>query len=73
MVKSYPVGVFQGEVNYAPGGMSSAYEVNASSGSITFTAAMANGPVEGSVMATYPMGSLMGTFHAEFCANGSQY
>ena len=72
-VKTYPVALLQGEVNYAPGGMSSSYEVSATSGSITFTKAMANGPVEGTVMATYAMGSLMGTFHAEFCANGSQY
>jgi hypothetical protein len=73
MVKTYPVGVLQGEVNYAQGGRSSSYEVNATGGSITFTKAMANGPVEGMVMATYAMGSLMGTFHAEFCAMGSQY
>jgi hypothetical protein len=71
--KTYPVGPLQGEVNYAPGGMSSAYEKNATGGSITFTSAMANGPVEGSVMATYAMGSIMGTFHAEFCSMGSQY
>jgi hypothetical protein len=71
--KTYPVGFLQGEVNYAPGGMSSSYETSASSGSITFTMAMANGPVEGSVMATYAMGSVMGTFHAEFCSMGSQY
>ena len=72
-VKTYPVGPLQGEVNYAQGGRSSSYEVNATSGSITFTKAMANGPVEGTVMATYAMGNVMGTFHAEFCANGSQY
>ncbi|HVW24932.1 MAG TPA: hypothetical protein VHC69_06150 [Polyangiaceae bacterium] len=71
--KTYPVGFVQGEVNYAPGGMSSSYETNASSGSITLTMASANGPVEGSVMATYPMGSVMGTFHAEFCPMASQY
>jgi hypothetical protein len=69
----YPIGAFAGEANYAPGGMSSAYEKNAMGGSITFTTAMANGPVEGSVMATYAMGSIMGTFHAEFCSMGSQY
>ena len=71
--KMYPVGLLQGEVNYAPGGMSSNYETSASSGSITFTMASANGPVEGTVMATYAMGSVMGTFHAEFCSMGSQY
>ena len=73
MVKTYPVGLLQGEVNYAPGGKSSAYETNATGGSITFTSAMANGPVAGSVMATYAMGSIMGTFQANFCAMGSQY
>jgi hypothetical protein len=76
MVKTYSVGgVNGGEVNYAPGGMSSSYEKNAASGSITFTKAMANGPVDGTVMATYsnPTGDLTGTFHAEFCANGSNY
>jgi hypothetical protein len=72
-VKTYPVGILQGEVNYAEGGKSSSYEVSASSGSITFTQAMAMGPVDGTVMATYPMGNVMGTFHAEFCAMGSQY
>ena len=71
--KTYPVGILQGEVNYAAGGRSSSYEVNAQSGSITFTKAMANGPVEGTVMATYASGNLMGTFHAEFCPMGSQY
>lgn len=71
--KMYPIGALQGEANYAPGGMSSAYEKNATGGSITFTMAMAGGPVDGSVMATYAMGSIMGTFHAEFCSMGSQY
>jgi hypothetical protein len=72
-VKTYPVGFLQGEVNYAPGGMSSSYETTASSGSITFTMATPMGPVEGMVMATYASGNVMGTFHAEYCANGSQY
>ena len=72
-VKTYTVGPLQGEVNYAQGGRSSSYEVNATSGSITFTKAMAMGPVEGTVMATYASGNVMGTFHAEFCANASQY
>ncbi len=63
------------EVNYAPGGMSSAYEETAASGSVTFTTSMPNGVVEGSVMATYanPTGDVSGTFHAEFCAGGQGY
>ena len=63
------------EVNYAPGGMSSAYEKNAASGSVTFTTSTPNGVVEGSVSATYanPTGTLSGTFHAEFCAGGQDY
>jgi hypothetical protein len=73
-VKMYTVGGFLGaEANYAEGGKSSSYEVNATGGSITFTAAAANGPVDGTVTATYASGNLSGTFHAEFCANGSQY
>lgn len=63
------------EVNYAPGGMSSAYEKNAASGSVTFTTSVPNGVVEGSVTATYanPTGNVSGTFHAEFCAGGQGY
>jgi hypothetical protein len=63
------------EVNYAPGGKSSAYEKNAASGSVTFTSCAAQGPCEGSVTATYanPTGNVAGTFHAEFCAGGQQY
>jgi hypothetical protein len=72
-VKSYNVGFLGAEVNYAAGGKSSSYEVNATGGSVTFTAASANGPVDGTVTATYASGNLSGTFHAEFCANGSQY
>jgi hypothetical protein len=63
------------EVNYAPGGMSSAYEKAAASGSVTFTTSVPNGLVEGSVTATYsnPTGNVSGTFHAEFCAGGQGY
>jgi hypothetical protein len=62
------------EVNYAAGGKSSAYEVVASSGSITITKAVASGAVDGSLMATYSDGSsVSGTFHAEFCAGGQGY
>jgi hypothetical protein len=75
-VMSYPVGGFgQGEVNYAPGGaVGTSSEVAASSGTITFTKATANGPVEGTAMATYASGdSVSGSFHAEYCAGGAEY
>jgi hypothetical protein len=63
-----------GEVNYGPGGMSSAYEVNASSGSVMYMSATAMGPVVGSFMASYADGSAVsGTFNATFCANGQNY
>ena len=65
------------EVNYAPGGMSSANEKNAApgTGKVSFTKAEAMGVVEGTVSATYanPTGSVSGTFHAEFCADGQEY
>ena len=67
------VGFLQGEINYAEGSKSSSFEVNADSGSITFTKADAMGVHEGSITATYPMGSLMGTFHAEWCQGGQEY
>jgi hypothetical protein len=69
-VADYPVP--PGEVNYARGGKSSAYEVNADSGKISLTAADAQ-VVEGTVMATYGSNSISGTFHAEFCAGGQNY
>lgn len=69
-VGDYPVP--PGEVNYAQGGKSSAYEVNADAGKISFTAADAQ-VVEGTVMATYGSNSLRGTFHADFCASGQNY
>ncbi len=63
-----------GEVNYAPGGKSSANEIGADSGSITFTKAMKAGPVAGSFSAKYADGSeISGTFAAEFCAMGQGY
>lgn len=68
------VSVPPGEVNYAAGGKSSSYEVNADSGSITFTKSETNGVVEGTFNATYSGGgSVSGTFHADFCANGQGY
>jgi hypothetical protein len=67
------VGFLMGEVNYAAGMKSSTSETVASSGSIMITKAAATGPIEGSITATYPSGSVMGTFHAEYCAGGSEY
>ncbi len=67
------VNIPPGEVNYAEGGKSSAYEVNAKAGSITFTKAELNGIVEGTVTASYESGNVSGSFHAEFCADGQGY
>ena len=68
------VNVPPGEVNYAAGGKSSAYEKGATSGKITFTTASAGGPVEGTVQAAYADGSTVsGPFKATFCANGQQF
>jgi hypothetical protein len=61
------------EVNYAAGGKSSSYEKGAATASVTFTKAEPMGVVEGTVTATYAMGNLTGTFHAEFCPNGQGY
>lgn len=63
------------EVNYAKGGRSSAYEVGASSGTVTLTDHTAGGPIAGYVDATYksPDGFLAGPFEAEFCPGGQQY
>lgn len=62
-----------GEVNYAAGGKSSSYEVNADSGSITFTKAEAKNVVDGTLSATYGNNSISGTFHATFCTGGQGY
>lgn len=63
-----------GEVNYAAGGRSSSYEVNAASGTIVFTEAAAMGTVGGTIQATYADGSaISGSFSAVFCANGQNY
>ena len=63
-----------GEVNYAPGGMSSAHELGAASGTITFTSVQDQAAVAGSFHAS--LGSndtITGVFHATFCANGQGY
>jgi hypothetical protein len=72
MVKMYPIGTLQGEVNYAEGSKSSATEVTGKAGSVTFTKAMAKGVHEGSIMVTSPY-MAMGTFHAEWCQGGAEY
>lgn len=62
-----------GEVNFAPGGMSSAHETGADSGVISLTTAEVHGNVAGTFDATYGSDSIAGTFHATFCANGQGY
>jgi hypothetical protein len=70
----FNVAPLEGEVNYAAGGRTSAYEKVAQSGTITFIAAQTTGPVEGTFAATYNDGnSIMGTFNAEFCTGGQSY
>lgn len=62
------------EVNYAAGGKSSAYEVSATEGHVTFTKGLP-GTVEGSFSATYAdtAVSVKGRFQAEYCAGGQGY
>lgn len=73
MVGTTQVGLFQGEVNYAEGSKSSSYEVVGSSGSIMFTKAEDKKVYEGMIMATFPMGMVSGTFHADWCEGGTEY
>lgn len=61
------------EANYAQGSKSSATEKVASSGTLMITKAEAKGVIEGSVMATYSAGSVMGEFRAEFCQGGQEW
>ena len=67
------IDVGPGEVNYAAGGKSSSYEVNADSGQIQILATEPNGFIEGTVKATYGSDTISGQFHATFCANGQGY
>jgi hypothetical protein len=67
------VAVPGGEVNYNFGGMLSFTETSATSGSIMITMNNPMGVIEGTVMATYSSGSISGSFHAEYCANGQGY
>lgn len=73
MVGTTNVGFLAGEVNYAEGSKSSSNEVNATGGSIMFTKVEDKKVYEGMVMATYPMGMLSGTFHADWCEGGAEY
>lgn len=73
MVGTTMVGPLQGEVNYAEGSKSSSTEVVAASGSIMFSKAEAKKVFEGTLMATYPQGMLMGKFHADWCEGGTEY
>lgn len=78
VIPGYPkvtkVAVPSGEVNYAAGGKSSAYEVTAESGSISFTSVTDKSIVEGVFTASYADGSTIdGNFHAEFCDGGQGY
>jgi hypothetical protein len=68
-----PVQPLQGEVNYAEGSKSSSTEVNASSGSINVTKAESKGVIEGTIDATFAMGSVKGNFHADWCQGGAEY
>jgi hypothetical protein len=70
-VKDYPVP--PGEVNYAKGGRSSAFEVNADGGSISFHTAKVSELVEGQFTANYGADTVSGTFHATFCDGGQGY
>lgn len=67
------VDVPDGEINYAAGGKSSAYEVNADSGSIVFTKAVTKKSVEGTLSAQYGSDTISGTFSATFCDGGQGY
>jgi hypothetical protein len=64
------VSIPSGEANYAFGGMSSLTETVATSGSINITKNTPNTAIEGTVTATYASGSIMGSFHADYCAGG---
>jgi len=62
------------EVNYASGGKSSAYEVGAKTTHVVFTESQKDGPVAGTVSATYANGGhVQGVFRAEFCGGGQGY
>jgi hypothetical protein len=59
------------EINYALAPSST--ESRATSGSVTLSAYNAGDSVDGTVTATFPMGSVTGTFHAAYCVNGNEF
>ncbi len=63
------------EVNYAAGGKSSAYEVVATGGHVTFTDTVPQKSVAGTFSATYDGGAahVEGRFSATFCPGGQGY
>jgi len=70
-LKSYAVP--DSEANYAAGGMSSATEKGASSGTIVFTEAATHGEVAGTIEAKYGTAKVTGVFRATFCDGGQGY
>jgi hypothetical protein len=59
------------EINYALAPSST--ESRATTGSVTLSAYNAGASVDGTVTAAFPMGSVTGTFHASYCANGNEF
>lgn len=64
------VSIPSGEANYAFGGMSSFTETTATSGTINITNNNPMGAIDGTVSAMYAQGSIMGSFHADYCPGG---
>lgn len=58
------------EINYSFGQTST--EARATAGNVTLSAYVAGASVDGSVNATFPAGSVTGTFHAVYCASGNE-
>jgi hypothetical protein len=68
------VAFLSAELNYANGGGTpNANEHVADSGTINFTKADPMGVFEGTLMGSYPGGTIMGSFHADWCEGGSEY
>ena len=72
---SVPVELGGAEVNFAAGGMSSAYETAATGGRVTFTQSEPESIVVGTVVAEYADSgeSVRGRFRATYCAGGQGY
>ena len=58
------------EINYSFGQTST--EARATAGNVMLSAYVAGASVDGSVNATFPTGSVTGTFHAVYCASGNE-